>query len=152
MSKVWLPVALGLLLAVTAPAAAQLPQPRPNSPGTPDAFNTKNPPSQANSPAFVVNPHPAMPWAGYMNPNMGAFDYGQVLRYLPVPPQPVELELMVPVPDGIPAQTQKQVQEIPGYLIAETTTGFYYPERWTLQQLNVGVYQWVQLPAEFRRK
>src|SRR5207249_6838576 len=53
MSKVWLPVALGLLLAVTAPAAAQLPQPRPNSPGTPDAFNTKNPPSQANSPAFV---------------------------------------------------------------------------------------------------
>jgi hypothetical protein len=99
-----------------------------------------------------VNPHPGMPWAGYVNPNMGAFDYGQVLRYLPVPPQPVELELMVPVPDGIPAQTQKQVQEIPGYVVAETTTGFYYPERWTLQQLNVGVYQWVQLPAEFRRK
>ena len=49
-------------------------------------------------------------------------------------------------------QTQKQVQEIPGYVIAETTTGYYYPERWTLQQLNVGVYQWVQLPAEFRRK
>ncbi len=143
MSKIWTGVALSLLLGVAAPVAAQ-------TTGTPDAF--KNSPPPPSSPAWVVNPHPAMPWAGYMNPNMGAFDYGQVLRYLPVPPQPVELELRVPLPDGVPAQTQKQVQEIPGYVVAETTTGFYYPERWTLQQLNVGVYQWVQVPAEFRRK
>ena len=134
MSKVWTGVALSLLLGVAAPVAAQ---------------TTGNP---ANPGDFINNPHPAMPWAGYANPNMGAFNYGQVVQYITVPPQPVELELMVPVPDGVPTQTQKLVQEIPGYVIAETTTGFYYPERWTLQQLNVGVYQWVQLPAEFRRK
>lgn len=142
MSKLWPAVALSLLLGVAAPVAAQ-------TSGTPNNFVR---PPAPDSPVWNANPHPAMPWAGYVGPNMGAFDYGQVLRYLPVPPQPVELELMVPVPDGVPAQTQKQVQEVPGYLIAETTTGFYYPERWTIQQLNVGVYQWVKLPAEFRRK
>jgi len=154
MSKVWLAGALGLLLAVTAPAAAQT-SGAPNAfKGSPTVPGTPHPPQvpPADSPAWTVNPHPAMPWAGYMNPNMGGFDYGQVVQYITVPPQPMELELTVPLPDGVPAQTQKQVQEIPGYVIAETTTGFYYPERWTLQQLNVGVYQWVQLPAEFRRK
>ena len=53
---------------------------------------------------------------------------------------------------GVPAPTREQVVEIPGYYVTETTTGYWYPERWTLQQLGVGVYQWVKLPAEFRRK
>jgi len=64
----------------------------------------------------------------------------------------VSITLYVPVPDGIPPQTRQETFEIPGYFVTETTTGYYYPERWTLQQMNVGVYQWVKLPAEFRRK
>ena len=136
MSKVWLALvalvaALGVLLTAT-PAAAP--------PGNP-----------SNPSDFINNPHPAMPWAPN-NPNIGGTDYGQVVRYIPVPPQPVEVVLSVPVPDGIPPRTETQVQEIPGYYITETTTWFYNPERWTLQQLNVGVYQWVKLPPEFRRK
>jgi hypothetical protein len=53
---------------------------------------------------------------------------------------------------GVPAQTREQIVEIPGYYVTETTTGYWYPERWTLQQVNVGVYRWVKLPGEFRRK
>lgn len=132
MSKVWLAAAVALLFALAAPATAQT----TGNPGTPGDFSR--------------NPHPAMPWAGPYN--SGATDYGQVVRYIPVPPEPVEVVLYVPVPDGVPPRTETQVQEIPGYYITETTTGFYYPERWTLQQLNAGVYQWVKLPPEFRRK
>lgn len=99
---------------------------------------------------FTNNPHPSMPWTGITNPNR--INYGQVIRYIAIPPQPVEIEVRVPTPAGLPPQTQRQVVEIPGYYIAETTTGYYYPERWTLEQLNLGVYQWRQLPPEFRRK
>ncbi len=109
------------------------------------------PPNPANPGDFTNNPHPAMPWAPN-NPNIGAFDYGQVVGYIPVPPQQVQIQVPVPLPDGVPPQTVSQIQEIPGYYITETTTGYWYPERWTLQQLNLGVYQWVQLPPEFRRK
>ena len=122
---------LGVLLMAT-PAAAQ---------GDP-----------SNPSDFTNNPHPAMPWAGYANPNMGGFNYGQTIKYIPVPAQQVVIEVAVSVPDGVPAQTQTQIQEIPGYYVTETTTGYYYPERWTLQQANVGVYRWVKVPAEFRRK
>src|SRR5436189_186477 len=98
--------------------------------------------------------------------------YGTVIQYIPVPPQQVVIQVPVPLPAGAPAQaqeppgvpaqsrgeersapaqTQEQTVEIPGYYVAETTTGYWYPERWTLQQQN-GVYQWVKLPAEFRKK
>ena len=70
----------------------------------------------------------------------------------PVPAQQVVIEVPVAVPDGVPPQTQKQIVEIPGYYITETTTGFWYPERWTLYQANAGVYQWMKYPPEFRRK
>ncbi len=133
MSKVWLAAVVALLGTLAAPAAAQ---------------TTGNPATPGD---FTNNPHPAMPWAPN-NPNINANAYGQVVRYIPVPPQPVEVVLSVPVPDGVPPRTETQVQEIPGYYITETTTGFYYPERWTLQQVNAGVYQWVRLPPEFRRK
>jgi hypothetical protein len=133
MSKVWLVLLLGIFVGASAASAQSV----PGNPGNPGDFSR--------------NPHPTMPWAGN-NPNQGAFNYGQVIQYIPVSPQRVEIEVPVSLPDGVPAQTQKQVQEIPGYYITETTTGYWYPERWTLQQLNVGVYQWVKLPAEFRRK
>ena len=107
--------------------------------------------AQVPPPWFLANPHPAMPWA-FFTPNVGAFDYGTVVQYIPVPAQQVVIEVPVAVPDGVPPQTQKQIVEIPGYYITETTTGFWYPERWTLYQANAGVYQWMKYPPEFRRK
>lgn len=94
---------------------------------------------------FVNNPHPTMPWSGITYP-------GRVVRYFRVPPRHVVIDVAVPIPAGLPRQTQQQVVEIPGYDIVETTTGFYYPERWTLEQLTIGVYRWQKLPAQFRRK
>ena len=96
---------------------------------------------------FSNNPHPGMPWS----PGMQAA-YGTVVRYIPVAAQRVSLDIAVSTPAGVPPQTRRQVVEIPGYYVVETTTGYYYPERWTVDQLNVGVYQWRKLPPEFRRK
>lgn len=96
---------------------------------------------------FSNNPHPGMPWSPTMQ---GA--YGTVVRYIPVASQRVSLDIAVSTPAGVPSRTQRQVVEVPGYYVVETTTGFYYPERWTVDQLNVGVYQWRKLPPEFRRK
>jgi hypothetical protein len=100
-------------------------------------------------PNHLNNPYPTLPWN-----QLGAFrvDYGEVVQYIAVPPQPAAISLYVPVPDGVPPQTWEGTVEVPGYYVAETTTGYWYPERWMLQQLNLGVYQWVKLPAEFRRK
>jgi hypothetical protein len=92
-------------------------------------------------------PHPTNPWNIYSGTGQG-----QVIRYIPVPPQPVTIEVPVDVPAGVPPQTQQQTLEIPGYTVTETTTGYFYPERWTLQQTGAGVYTWQKLPQEFRRK
>ena len=78
--------------------------------------------------------------------------YGTVVRYLPVAAQRVTLDVAVSTPGSVSTQMQRQVVEIPGYYVTETTTGYYYPERWTIDQLNVGVYQWRKVPPEFRRK
>jgi hypothetical protein len=104
----------------------------------------------ANPNDFINNPHPTMPWTGITSPS--AVDYGTPVRYIPVAPQPVTIETLAPTPEGVPTRMVPQVVEIPGYQIVETTTGFYYPDRWTLDQLNVGVYQWRRVPGEFRRK
>ena len=107
--------------------------------------------AQVGNPGDTINnPHPAMPWSGITNPNR--VNYGEVVGHIQVPPQQFVIEVLVPTPEGLPRQTQRQVVQVPGYFISETTTGFYYPERWTIDQLNVGVYQWRKLPAEFRRK
>lgn len=104
--------------------------------------------AQVGSPTdFGNNPHPSMPWSGTQS---GA--YGTVLRYVPVAPQRLTLDVAVSTPPGVPAETRRQVVEVPGYYVVETTTGFYYPERWTIERLNAGVYQWRKLPPEFRRK
>jgi len=158
-------LAAGLALLTVAPAAAQS-----TPPVTPPVLT---PPGNPNNPAdFIRNPHPAMPWAPNNPDRFLSETYGTVIQYIPVPPQQVVIQVPVPLPAGAPAQaqeppgvpaqsrgeepsapaqTQEQTVEIPGYYVAETTTGYWYPERWTLQQQN-GVYQWVKLPAEFRKK
>lgn len=93
-------------------------------------------------------PFPTMPWNGATRPGVR----GQVLRYLEVPPQPVTIAVPVPTAETQPFELASQVVTIPGYVVTETTTGYIYPERWTLEQLNVGVYQWRLLPAGFRPK
>ena len=107
--------------------------------------------AQAGNPAnpadSINNPHPAMPWASSQR-----VDYGQAIRYIEVPAQYVVIVVPVRLPDGVPPRSEPQVQTIPGYVITETTTGYWYPERWTLQQLNIGGYQWARLAPEFRRK
>ncbi len=92
-------------------------------------------------------PHPNMPWNLY-NPNKAT--YGEFVRYVQVPTQQVTVQ--VPAPGGPPDQLQPQSVEIPGYVVTETTTGYWYPERMTLVQVNVGAYQWQKLPAEFKQK
>jgi len=66
--------------------------------------------------------------------------------------QQMIIEVPVDVPAGVPPETQQQLVEIPGYVITETTTGYVIPERWTLVQTGLGVYQWQRVPGEFRRK
>ena len=133
MIRAWL-VAVSLVAVSSAPALAQVggPAGAPTNPGN-----------------FSQNPHPVMPWA---TNSTSRVDYGQVVRYVPVPPQSVSLTVHVPVPDGVPPKTEQQTVEIPGYYVTETTTGFYYPERWTIQQTGAGVYQWVKLPPDFKRR
>ncbi len=101
----------------------------------------------AQAPSPTGPPHPSMPWSGPWAP--GSAGYGTVVRYIQVPPQQVEIE--VPAAEaGGSGEVQKQVVEIPGYVITETTTGFIYPQRVTLQQTGPGVYQWVTLPQQFQ--
>jgi hypothetical protein len=38
---------------------------------------------------------------------------------------------------------------VPGYYVRETTAGFYYPERWAVEQAAPNVYRWRPVPAQF---
>ncbi len=115
------------------------------------------PPSGGNVPATPANilnnpsnfPYPTMPWNPTTRPEL----HGQAVGYIEVPPQQVVVE--VPVAgqaETAPFELAPQVVTIPGYWVTETTTGYLYPQRWGLDQLNVGVYQWRLLPPEFRQK
>ena len=130
-----------LLLALFPAVAAAQGVPAPsggNVPATPGNI-------RANPSNF---PYPTMPWNGATRPDAR----GQVIGYLEVPPEQVTIAVPAAGPESGPLQLQPQVVTIPGYHIAETTLGYVYPERWTLDQVNVGVYQWRLLPAEFRHK
>jgi hypothetical protein len=131
-------VLLGLTLALPAVALGQQSLP-PNS--APPIPTPNNPPTNTSA------PHPAMPWWPY-----AALDTGEPIGYIPVPPQQVTVEVLAPTPESLPARMDQQIVEIPGYLVTETTKGYLLPERWTLDHLNLGVYQWRRLPAEFRKK
>lgn len=95
-------------------------------------------------------PIPMHPWYGVMDPRR--VNYGKVIRYIQVRPRRVAVTGYVPAPGSLPGQYRQQVARIPGYIITETTTGYIYPQRWTVQQVNAGVYQWRVLRSEFRLK
>lgn len=104
----------------------------------------------AQAPGPTSPPHPSMPWSGPRAP--GSAGSGTVVRYIEVPPQQTAVPVYVPGPGSFPGEYQDQVVEVPGYVITETTTGYLYPERLTLQQVTPGVYQWVTVPQQFQPK
>ncbi len=127
------------LLPLTAYAQARKPSPPP--------------PSLRCDPPFLSPtrcPHPIDPWFGLPYP--GRPDYGNVVRYIEVPPQQVVVPLYIPGPGSFPGEFEQQVVEIPGYLVTETTTGYVYPQRWSLEQVGPGVYYWRVLPPLFTAK
>ena len=141
-------IVIATCLLGAAPAAAQLGVTNPTSPVTITSKGGVARPSTpfGTEPNPFNNPYPTLPNAG----TNYAAQFGTPLRQLWVAPQVVTLMVYVPVPAGVPEQWKTQYAEIPGYYVTETTTGLYYPGRWTIDQLNVGVYQWRLLPAEFR--
>ncbi len=158
-----LPSVLILLLALPALAQGAGPTPIPRgfdpktgviSPAVPPGSPPGTfPPVRTNPYDF---PFPLMPWDGLPQPGPPGDGVvrqtGQVIRYLEVPPQDVTVELPVPTAETAPFRLEPQVVTIPGYVLAETENGYLYPQRWTLEQLNVGVYQWRLRPQEFRLK
>ena len=98
-------VVLALAAQVLWPGVSLAQAPNPTNPG--DTIN---------------NPHPTMPWVGIATP------YGQFLRWVWMPPQPVNS-------DG-------QVLYQPGYWVAQTTAGYYYPPRWVLREVAPGSLSW----------
>jgi hypothetical protein len=113
------PVLLGPAAAVAqAPAPAPSPVPAP----TP-VVTTPGIPGNPTVPSDVANnPHPTMPWTV-------TSAYGVVQRWLWVPPRPVSLHDTV-------------VYE-PGYWVAQTNAGYYYPTRWVLREVAPGTVGWV---------
>ena len=94
---------------------------------------------------FGDEPHP-LNNAHPMTPNAGL---GYAVRQVWMPAQPVAMQVYVPAPSGVPATYETQYVQVPGFYVTETTTGYLYPERWVMDQLNVGVYQWRKAPAQF---
>lgn len=151
-------VTLGLLLAVAtlSPAMAQTtglstPNPqgpvfvvRPNPtgpfrvvpPGTPGSRESI---PFGDEPHAFNNPHPMLPNAGL----------GFAVRQVWMPPQPVVMQVYVPSPEGVPDRYQTMFAQVPGFYAIETTTGTWIPERWVLDQVNVGIYQWRLAPMQF---
>jgi hypothetical protein len=161
----WL-ILLVVLAAVPGTALAQIQLP-------PAGFRPPPPTGQVvppSDPNLLFRPndfaHPMQPWDYYAPireqrpqasdvppgwyPWQGAG--GQVLRYLAVPAQPVVIPVPRAISERLPLEWHEEVVTVPGYYIAETTTGYYYFEHWALEQSNVGVYQWRLLPAQFVRK
>ena len=151
-------VALGLLVAVGAltPVAAQTtglstPNPtgpvfvvRPNPTGPfqvvpPGTMFSRESIPFGDEPHAFNNPHPMLPNAGL----------GYAARFIWMQPQPVAMQVYVPTPEGVPARYQTMFAEVPGFFVAQTATGVWLPERWVLDQVNVGIYQWRIAPMQF---
>jgi hypothetical protein len=151
-------VALGLVLAVglLTPAAAQttgLSTPNPQTPvfvfrPTPTGPFAVVPPGFpfsresipfTDEPHALNNPHPMLPNAGL----------GYAVRQVWMPPQPVAMQVYVPTPEGVPARYQTMFAQVPGFYVTETSTGVWLPERWVLDQVNVGIYEWRVAPMQF---
>jgi hypothetical protein len=153
-------LAMGLLLAVGAasPAAAQSTAPglstpnpqspvfvvRPNPTGPfrvvpPGTIGSRESIPFGDEPHALNNPHPMLPNAGL----------GYAVRQVWMPPQPVTMRVYVPTPEGVPSRYQTMYAEVPGFYVVETTTGYWLPERWVLDQVNDGIYQWRRAPMQF---
>jgi len=160
--------AIGLLIGVVDVASAQTPQPGQIGPSP--SLGLMGVPNPTSS-VFIIRPSPAGPFvvvppgtpfsletvpfadephaANSAHPMLPAAGLGYAVRQYWVPPAPVTMQVYVPAPAGVPATYQTQVAQVPGFFVTETTTGFVYPERWVIDQLNVGVYQWRKLPVQF---
>jgi hypothetical protein len=154
-------VAIGLVLAVAAlsPAAAQQVNPpglsspnpqgpvfviRPNRGGPfvvvpPGTRGSRESIPFGDEPHALNNPHPMLPNAGL----------GYAVRQVWMPAQPVTMQVYVPTPEGVPTRYQTMFAEVPGFYVTETTTGVWLPERWVLDQVNLGIYQWRRAPMQF---
>ena len=73
-----------------------------------------------------------MPWFGPATP------YGRFLRWVWVPPRAVAVG--------------DRVVDEPGYWVAETTAGYYYPDHWTLAQGPTGELSWRMVPRAFQSR
>jgi hypothetical protein len=92
-----------------------------------------------DEPHSLNNPHPMLPNAGL----------GYAVRQVWIPPRPVVMQVYVAMPEGIPAKYQTMYAEVPGFYATQTTTGVVLPERWVLDQVTGGVYQWRKAPEQF---
>ena len=122
----WLAVLLAAQMLGPVVAGAQAPVPAPTSPSPAAATVVPNlgvPGNPANPADTVNNPYPTMPWVGITTP------YGQFLRWVWMPPQPVLAD--------------DQVLYEPGFWAAQTTAGYYYPARWVLREVSAGRFGWV---------
>ncbi|HZF05797.1 MAG TPA: hypothetical protein VE932_15800 [Patescibacteria group bacterium] len=148
-----------MLLLVTTPAWAQVggvnpnlpvtitvPPPAGSPPGTPPTTRPSIPftsdPNQQN------NPFPMLLNAGVS----GTGGYGVPIRYIYMPPQPVQIVVYVREQEVTGDQWVTQYTELPGYYFTETTLGYLYPDRWALYTPARGIYQWQRVPAVFQPK
>ena len=169
MRLVQVALVLGLLVGVVNLAAAQ-PTPQPGQVGPSPSLGLQGSWNPSSS-VYIIRPNPAGPFVvvppgtpfsretvpfsdepyrdNNAHPMTPAAGLGYAVRQYWVPPRPVAMQVYVPAPTGVPATYQTQVAQVPGFFVTETTTGFVYPERWVIDQLNVGVYQWRKLPVQF---
>jgi hypothetical protein len=126
--------------------------------------------------------HPALPWAlGTAIPTGQLIGYIWVApktvvidTVVPMPPEAAAPEPEAPAPEATgpevktpeataPADeappapkpaygTLRQTLVVPGYYVRQTTAGYYYPDRWMLEQTAAGSYAWRLLPAEVSQR
>ncbi len=137
-------LALALAAACAAPAQAQMGQvnlfPTPNLPLAPPSLNS---PSQLN------NPFPSLPWGWNIAPPP---DYGRLVLTWEIPDEIYVLDTLVPQPGSLPPIWTQVPVTVPGYTVAETTTGYLYPGRWTVVPAGAGGYRWQWMPPAFYRR
>ncbi len=173
----WWRHALALvLLALPATAAAQISPTTPAHPNLPWGIGVATPqgqliryiyvPPQPVTLQYLVPgaPESAPPAAEPTPPSVAAAPPGPV----PAPPSPAAAPPSpAPAPpspaadakppedtaggESVPAAPQivNQQVTIPGYYVRETTAGFHYPDRWTIEQVGPNTYSWRPLPAQF---
>jgi hypothetical protein len=123
----WIVLVVLAVVALPVVAGAQTPAPPI---AVPPAVPAPGVPGNPTNPADPVNnPYPTMPWVGITTP------YGQFIRWVWMPPQAVSVG--------------EQVVQQPGFWAAQTTVGYYYPERWVLSELVPGDIRWVLMSRGF---